>query len=130
VREAARAINVSEKTLWTWQALPHFKAAYEMQRQALIEEVRGGFSALASKAISGISQLMDDPETPAAVKLKAYLAVLDRIVPAEPQEERKPVGFVSTELLGYLDREELDLVHQILERAEQRAVSQSAQATI
>lgn len=132
VRAAADKLGMSERTLWGWLATPHFKAAYEEERQNLVLEVRNGFSSLARKALTGINDLVDDTETPAAVKLKAYMAAVDRIAPIESaaaiQEQHS--GPIPAELLPYITQEELTLIDNLLAQAQARkAAAEMAKVT-
>lgn len=122
---------MSERTLWGWLATPHFKAAYEQERANLVLEVRNGFSSLARKALTGINDLVDDRETPAAVKLKAYMAAVDRIAPIENaiavQEQQS--GPIPAELLPFVNEDELAQIDAILARAQARKSEQAVSQT-
>lgn len=99
--------------------------AYEKAKNAMFAEIRNGLIGLASKAATGLYELMDDPETPHATRIRAYQLALDRglPIPASMQQEQAPspgVPIISYEAMRYITNEELDIIEGIIARAKQR----------
>lgn len=124
VRDAAKSVGVTDKTLWTWLALPSFKQAYEEKRAAIAQEVRQGLVSLARSSLIGLQSLMDDANTPAAVRLKAFQLVLDRVVPIEASQGVPLQGNSPHIDLSGLNGEQLDLLQSWLAQSELKSIQQ------
>ena len=79
VTEAAQKAGVHRSTVYDWiRSDPAFSAALDQARRDYIGLLRDQLRSLSVKALNRIESLLDDPATPAAVALRAALAVLNR----------------------------------------------------
>ena len=77
VTEAAQTVGVDRSTVYDWiRSDPAFCAAVEDARHEYIGLLRDQFRSLSAKALNRIESLLDDPETPASVALRALRATL------------------------------------------------------
>ncbi|MBA2679590.1 MAG: hypothetical protein H0U76_14485 [Ktedonobacteraceae bacterium] len=125
IRDAAASAGIAERTARFYMSQPAFQAAYDQARRELTTEIRASLFALAGKATTGLHKLIDDPLTPHAVQLKAYLSVIERVVPSAEAGEVAPlqgktVGLIDVRALAYLTNEELDVIEQMAQRAEMK----------
>ena len=75
--EAARAVNVSAKTILRWQQEPEFDAAFRAAKRAAFGQSIGRLHYLSSAAVSTLGKVMLDPATPPATKVRAADSILD-----------------------------------------------------
>ena len=87
IEEAARAINVSTKTLLRWQKEPGFDAAYRAAKRAAFGQSIGRLHQLSSAAVSTLGKVMLDPATPPATKVRAADSILDHTTKAIELED-------------------------------------------
>ncbi len=79
VSAAARAAGVHRTTVHHWQRTsPRFRAAVGQARREFAESLADDMLDLAHSAFRTLQDLLDTPGTPAAIRLKAALAVLER----------------------------------------------------
>ena len=69
--EAARAVNISTKTLLRWQKEPGFDAALRAARRAAFAQSIARLHYLSGAAVSTLGKVMMDPATPPATKVRA-----------------------------------------------------------
>ncbi len=85
VTAAARQAGVHRDTIYQWlKSQPEFKAAIENARTEYVAVLSDGMRDLAARAIETLKELLDDPKTPAAVRLRTALAILQRPQFPEP----------------------------------------------
>ena len=76
VTAAAEAAGVSRTTLYEWKDLPSFKAELNRSLAEQRDVIRGELLALATSAVRAIREMVESPETPPVIRLRACLAVL------------------------------------------------------
>ena len=77
--DAARDAGIHRTTIHHWfRTAPLFKTAFEEAQREYIETLRDGMRDLAARAVETLRNLLDDPKTPPAVRLRTALAVLQR----------------------------------------------------
>ena len=77
IRAAAEAVAVDERTLRDWLKDPEFKADYLEARRACLTQATGALTQAATKAVSALTTVMDDPESPPQVRVSAARTILD-----------------------------------------------------
>jgi len=85
--EAARAVNVSTKTLLRWQKEPEFDAAYRAAKRAAFGQSIARLHYLSSAAVSTLGKVMLDATTPPATKVRAADSILDHTLKAIETED-------------------------------------------
>jgi AcrR family transcriptional regulator len=79
VTAAANAAGVHRTTIHHWlRTQKEFASALEQAREEYVEQLRDELQELSGLALSKMRELLDDPNTPASVRLRAALAVLQR----------------------------------------------------
>jgi AcrR family transcriptional regulator len=77
--DAARDAGIHRTTIHHWfRTQPVFQAAFEEAQREYVETLRDGMHDLATRAVETLRNLLDDPNTPPAVRLRTALAVLQR----------------------------------------------------
>jgi len=125
MKAAATAVGITDRTAARYLEMPHFQVAYDQARREMLAEIRSSLFALASKASAGLHALIDDPETPHAVRLRAYLAAIERVIPpidagGAPLDQEANVELIPAHLMPYLLDSELERLEEIVQRAEAR----------
>jgi len=77
IEEAARAVNVSTKTLLRWHKEPEFEAAYYAAKRAAFGQSIARLHHLSSAAVSTLGKVMLDSATPPATRVRAADSILD-----------------------------------------------------
>jgi len=72
---AARSVSVHRNTVGNWQRSSVFREALADARRAQDAAWREQAASLAPQAIGAIQAILADPQAPAAVRLKAALAI-------------------------------------------------------
>lgn len=80
LREAAKQCNVAERTLWRWCELEPFKLALAEAEANLIDFAMRRTLQLQELAIDTIAAILADTSTPAGIRLRAALGVLEQSV--------------------------------------------------
>ena len=79
VTAAARQAGVHRDTIYDWlNKQPEFESFVESARSEYVAVLADGMRDLATRALETLRDLLDDRETPAAVRLKTALAILQR----------------------------------------------------
>jgi transposase-like protein len=79
VTHAAQSAGVGRTTVYEWRKHnPDFSSAIDQAKAEYAATLRDQLRDLSVKALSTLEALLDDPKTPASVRLKAALAVLNR----------------------------------------------------
>ena len=79
VSAAAREAGVHRGTIHHWfRKEPEFKVAASEAKQEYVAKLNDDLRDLSALALDTLRSLLDDPDTPHAVRLKAALAVLER----------------------------------------------------
>jgi hypothetical protein len=102
MEDAAKAAGISSTTLKRWLQLPEFKAAYLEARREVVRQANARIQQCSGAAASVLVRLMADPATPASVRARTALAILEcanqslelediegRIARLEESEERE-----------------------------------------
>ena len=97
VSEATRQADIDRSTFYLWLRSDEvFQAELNRAKQERIDAMRAKVAELGAKAVETVQDLMTNPETPAGVKLKAALAVLQSIGTLQPEE----VGDLDSATIG------------------------------
>jgi transposase-like protein len=79
VTAAAREAGLHRSTIYNWlQHEPQFKTAVESAQREYVEILNDGVRDLAADALRTLRELLNDPNTPPAVRLRTALAILQR----------------------------------------------------
>ncbi|MCU1275462.1 MAG: motif [Bryobacterales bacterium] len=79
VTAAAREADVHRTTIHHWlRTEPEFQAAVQNAQSEYVAALNDELRDLSSRALKTLHALLEDPNTPASVRLKAALAVLER----------------------------------------------------
>lgn len=76
-RAAAAEAGVSERVAWRWLGEPTFRAALAERQDAVLAAVTTGLADDAQEARAVLCDLMADPDTPAGVRARCAVAILD-----------------------------------------------------
>src|ERR1700680_2045766 len=77
--DAARDAGIHRTTIHHWSRTePLFKTSLQEAQREYVETLQDGMRDLAARAVETLRNLLDDPETPPAVRLRTALAVLQR----------------------------------------------------
>src|SRR6266567_2594532 len=97
VSAAAEKAGIHRTTIHHWiRNQPQFKAAVRTAQSEYAAEVNDGIHELAAHALLTLRELLQDPATPHAVRLKTALAILQR--PHAPNAGWYLPGSVESEL--------------------------------
>ena len=80
--EAARAVNVSTKTLLRWTKEPEFDVAYRTAKRAAFGQSIARLHHLSSAAVSTLGKVMLDAGTPPSTKVRAADSILNHTIKA------------------------------------------------
>jgi hypothetical protein len=82
--DAARDAGIHRTTIHHWSRTePLFKTSLQEAQREYVETLQDGMRDLAARAVETLRNLLDDPNTPPAVRLRTALAILQR--PHYPQ---------------------------------------------
>jgi hypothetical protein len=87
IEEAARAINISPKTLLRWQKEPDFEAAYRAAKRAAFSQSIARLHYLSSAAVSTLGKIMLDAATPPSTRVRAADSIIDHTAKAIELED-------------------------------------------
>lgn len=91
LRDAAKAIKVSETTLWRWTQEPEFKAAYMNARREAVKQSIAHLQSATGEAVTCLRDVMKSSTASDSAKVSAARAVLElslRAVEIEDLAER------------------------------------------
>ena len=80
--EAARAVNVTAKTILRWQKEPEFDAAFRAAKRAAFGQSIARLYHLSSAAVTTLGKVMLEPGTPPATRVRAADSILDHTTKA------------------------------------------------
>lgn len=111
--KAARALNISPRTLMRWQQMPEFQAAFRKARRDVLAQSIARFAKGAPAAVATLFNVMVDSNTPVAVRVRAADGFLNhtwkameidaidgRVPPAD--SDKDPNTELGNELAGIL----------------------------
>jgi hypothetical protein len=78
VTAAAQHAGLHRNTIYNWLHEPAFKTAADEAQHEYVAILSDGMRDLAARAVETLRSLLDDPNTPPAVRLRTALAVLQR----------------------------------------------------
>ncbi|MGW0626057.1 hypothetical protein [Streptomyces sp. NPDC002758] len=78
---AAKAAGVSTRTIARWQAEEDFAREVRAVRARILDDTAGRLSAAAASAVATLQQLVNDPEQPGHVRVKAGDVLLRALLP-------------------------------------------------
>jgi hypothetical protein len=77
--DAARDAGIHRTTVHHWRRTePNFNTSLQEAQREYVETLQDGMRDLAARAVETLRNLLDDPNTPPAVRLRTALAVLQR----------------------------------------------------
>jgi len=85
ISAAAQAAGIHRSTIHNWLKAPAFSTEFDTSRQEYTDSLRDQLRDLSTLALDTIRQLLENPETPASVRLRAAQLVLNR--PQFPKRE-------------------------------------------
>jgi AcrR family transcriptional regulator len=95
VTDAARDAGIHRTTIHHWfRNEPLFKTAFQEAQREYSETMHDGMRELATRAVETLRNLLDNPDTPPAVRLRTALAILDR--PHLQKEGWQPSGHIES----------------------------------
>jgi AcrR family transcriptional regulator len=79
ITDAACDAGLHRTTIHTWfRDQPIFKTAFEEAQREYVATLQDGMRDLAARAVETLRSLLENPETPPAVRLRTALAILQR----------------------------------------------------
>jgi hypothetical protein len=78
VTAAAQDAGLHRNTIYNWLNEPQFKTAVDEAQREYVAILSDGMRDLAALALGTLRTLLEDPNTPPAVRLKTALAILQR----------------------------------------------------
>jgi hypothetical protein len=88
IERAAKAAEISPRTLHRWLHMPEFEAAYRRARQDAVSQSLARLQQASSAAATVLVKLTVDPSTPASVRVRAAESVLHHAMKATAIETR------------------------------------------
>jgi len=82
VEEAARVAGVGTRSLYRWMKEPGFDAAYREAKRAAFGQSIAQLHRLASAAVATLGEVMSDPATPPATRVRAADSILNQTAKA------------------------------------------------
>ena len=76
--EAAKSIDISPKTLKRWMRQPEFQAEYLQARRDVVHQTNARIQQNSGAAAAVLLKLMADSTTPASVRARAALGLLEQ----------------------------------------------------
>jgi hypothetical protein len=77
IDEAAKAVGISNKTLFRWMQLPEFDKAYKAARRAAFGQATARLQQASSAAVSALLKVLVDAALPASARVRAADCILD-----------------------------------------------------
>lgn len=77
IRDASKACDVPERTLYTWLRRPDFKAEYDRRRGQLVQSAWNALHGRLSEAIDIVADMMRDTSTSPQIRLSAARAIIE-----------------------------------------------------
>lgn len=77
IAEAAKAIGISEQTLWRWKQEPEFKKQYRQVKMQVVTQATTQLQSATGKAVKTLKDIMEDEKTPANARVTAARAILE-----------------------------------------------------
>jgi transposase-like protein len=87
IEEAARAVNISGKTLRRWMRLPEFQTEYLQARRDTVLQTSARIQQNSGAAAAVQLKLMADPSTPASVRARTSQYMLEHSRKSLEQED-------------------------------------------
>jgi AcrR family transcriptional regulator len=79
ITDAARDVGIHRTTIHHWfRTEPIFETAVQEAQREYVETLQDGMRDLAARDVETLRNLLDDPKTPPAVRLRTALAILQR----------------------------------------------------
>lgn len=88
---ASRQSGIPERTLRTWLTEDDFRELYDRRRRDVVQSALTALQDGMNRAVLTLARIMQDGETPAAVRVSAAKAILEN-------------GFKATEIMDILPR--------------------------
>ena len=87
IPEAAKAAQVSPKTLWRWMQREDFQAAYQRARREVVRRGLANLQEAVTEAVQTLRDVMADPKAPASARVSAARTVLESALRAVEIED-------------------------------------------
>lgn len=85
--EATRIAGIGEKTGRRWLQLPHVQAAYQAAQREVFDSSLTTLKLAVHDAVSTLSKLMKDEETPATSRIRAAQIILEQSIELHKMSE-------------------------------------------
>lgn len=87
LEEAARAVGIGTQTLIRWMKVKEFDIAYRKARRSAVSQSYARLQQASSAAVSALARIMLDPNSPAAVRVRAADRILEHCKQAHQNED-------------------------------------------
>ncbi|NIM99491.1 MAG: helix-turn-helix domain-containing protein [candidate division Zixibacteria bacterium] len=87
IGEAAKAIGISEATLYRWLQTEEFQQGYQEGRREAVRQAISQLQQLSGKAVGTLGEVMLDQETPPSTRVSAARIVLEMTMKAVEIED-------------------------------------------
>jgi predicted DNA-binding protein (UPF0251 family) len=87
IEDAARAADVSSKTLWRWLLIPQFRDEYQQARRQAFSQATARLQQASGAAVSVLLTIMLDANAPTASRVRAAACVLEKAAGAIELED-------------------------------------------
>ncbi|MEZ5403924.1 MAG: helix-turn-helix domain-containing protein [Bryobacteraceae bacterium] len=85
VSETARGTGIHRSTIYNWiRFIPEFRAALHLLKHEHAEQLQESLRGIGASAAQALRGLIENPDVNPSVRLRASLAVVDRVSAAQP----------------------------------------------
>ncbi|MBA3356994.1 MAG: hypothetical protein H0U18_13860 [Pyrinomonadaceae bacterium] len=70
-------LDITEITIWRWKRQPDFITTYREAKREISARTREMLQEAATKAVTRLFELMEDPETPASIRFASARTILE-----------------------------------------------------
>jgi hypothetical protein len=77
IEAAAKLVGITGRTLQTWLTRPDFLALWAEAKRTVVQSATARLRSTMGKAISALGEVLDDKETPAAVRVSCARVILE-----------------------------------------------------
>jgi len=73
----AEELSITQTTIWRWKQQTEFTVAYREAKREISARTREMLQEVATKAVTRLFELMEDPETPASIRFASARTILE-----------------------------------------------------
>ena len=100
IRDAARAIEVDESTVYRWLQQQGFRRAYMEMRRELVRQAIATAQRSTGEAVNVLKEIMNDTDKPGSARIQAAKTILEFAIKASEVEEMEERIAQLEKLLG------------------------------